>query len=437
MQDTPGPSTSPRAGLLAGSATYLVTNVANAAIPLLLLPILTRYLDPEGYGRLTMFQTLVGALAALTGLNVVGAANRKVYDHGLSRVDHADFVGTCLQILFASSVLVLLVAFVFRDALATWLGIDVAWVFGAVVVACANTTIHLRLGQWQVAGQPRRYGTFQVAASLANMLLSLVLVVVLLQGAAGRVWAQVAVAAVFAAAAIALLHRDRIVRMAWRPEQWREALWFGVPLVPHIAGIFVLTAADRLVINDRLGLAQAGLYMVAVQITMVMALLFDAFNKAYVPWLFERLKEDDAWQKRRIVRWTYGYFAAALAAAGVAFVAGPPVVAWIAGEEFREAGAIVGWLAIGQAFAGMYLMVTNYVFFSKRTGLLSAATVASGVLNVALLLQLVPTHGLRGAAWAFAIAMAVRFVLTWVVAQKRHPMPWFNGTALDVPGKSQ
>jgi O-antigen/teichoic acid export membrane protein len=425
-------------GLLSGSAIYLASNVCNAAIPFLLLPVLTRYLDATQYGQVTMFQTLVGALTAFVGLNVVGAANRKVFDHDLAREDLALFIGTCLQILLASTVVAMLVLVVFRQSLAAWLGIDVAWVVAAVLVSAATFMVNLRLGQWQVAGEPRKYGALQVGQTLANMGLSLLFVVVFLLGATGRIGAQVLVVPAFALLALALLHRDRLLAFAWRPADLREALGFGVPLVPHIAGLFVLTAADRLVINRELGLAPAGIYMVAVQITMSMAIVFDAINRAYVPWLFERLRRDDAEEKRRIVRWTYVGFAAALAMAGIAFLIGPPITALLAGEEFRPAGALVGWLALGQAFAGMYLMVTNYIFYSKRTGLLSLASLASGGLNVLLLLVLVPRHGLPGAAWAFAIAMAARFLLTWAVAQKRHPMPWFNAAATaSVPGNAQ
>jgi O-antigen/teichoic acid export membrane protein len=74
----------------------------------------------------------------------------------------------------------------------------------------------------------------------------------------------------------------------------------------------------------------------------------------------------------------------------------------------------------------MYLMVTNYIFYSKRTGLLSIASISSGILNLVLLIILVRIFGLEGAAIAFAISMGIRFLLTWWIAHKRHPMPWFN-----------
>ena len=102
----------------------------------------------------------------------------------------------------------------------------------------------------------------------------------------------------------------------------------------------------------------------------------------------------------------------------------PYVKAWH--ERYAAAGSAIGWLLLGQVFAGMYLMVTNYLFYARRTGLLSTVTVVSGALQVALLLVLAPRLGIQGAAMAFSIAMAVRFVLTWWAAHKSHPMPWFS-----------
>jgi O-antigen/teichoic acid export membrane protein len=120
----------------------------------------------------------------------------------------------------------------------------------------------------------------------------------------------------------------------------------------------------------------------------------------------------------------------ALAVAAVAFLVGPYAITLIAGAQYIEAGKVIGLLALGQAFGGMYLMVTNYIFYSKRTGLLSIATLCSALINIALLLLLVDKFGTLGAAWAFMLSMAIRFVLTWGIAQKRHRMPWFPSRSI-------
>jgi O-antigen/teichoic acid export membrane protein len=405
----------------------MFSNILNAAIPFALLPILTRYLSPAEYGEVAMFTTLVGALGAFVGLNVVGAAGRKYFDgdHGRDELRH--FIAACLQILLVSSAVAFVVIFVFRSRIAGWLGLQSHWILWAVFMCSVSMVVQLRLGQWQVRKQARQYGAMQISQSVVNMVLSLLLVVVLLQGAGGRITAQLWVAGIFAAVALALLQRDGLLGfLVFSPRYLKEALAFGVPLIPHIGGIFLLSSVDRFVINAELGLAETGVYMVAVQLAGAMALVFDAINKAYVPWLFERLKRDDYEEKRQIVRYTYAWFILVLLGAALAFVIGPRLVTLIAGQQYAQAGEVIGWLALGQAFGGMYLMVTNYIFYSKRTGLLSLATITSGIINIMLLLVLVKLFGITGAAVGFSVAMAIRFLLTWWVANRRYPMPWFN-----------
>lgn len=412
--------------LLTGSSVYLGSNLFTAGLSFALLPVFTRYLAPSEYGEVAMFQTLIGALAALIGLNAVPASARKFYD---DLPDHAlrDFVAACLQILLASAAIGLLAVTLFAAPLSTLLNLQARWLPWAVFVCAALQLMQLRLVQWQVRQQALPYAFLQSGEAIAGMALSLLLVVGLHQGAAGRIVAMIASTAVFALLALVFLRRSGLLRLlVWRPDASREALAYGVPLIPHNAAGFLLAAADRVVVSAELGLAAAGIYMVAAQMAQVVGLLFDAVNKSYVPWLFERLKAGDAALQRQIVRYTYAWFALLLAGAALAFVAGPWLVRLVAGDRYASAGGLVGWLVLGQVFVGMYLMVTNYLFYAKRTGLLSLVTVGCGLLNIVLLVVLTRRFGVQGAAMAFAISMGVRFLLTWWAAQRSHPMPWFG-----------
>lgn len=413
--------------LLTTSTVYLLANILFAAIPFALLPLLTRYLTPAEYGRIGMFQTLLGALGAFVGLNAYGAAARKFFDSGIGRDELRAFIGACLHILVASALAVLAVAWVARGQLGTWLGLEPQWILWAVFVSAATVVVNLRLGQWQMEQKAISYGVLQVAQSFVNVALSVGLVAVAHWGANGRLWALTWTAGIFMVAGLWLLWRDNLLGVTrWHGQHVNEALRFGVPLVPHIAGFFLLSLADRLVINTELGLDQVGTYMVAAQLAAALGLVFDAASKAYTPWLFGRLANPVSQERRHIVRMTYAAFAFCLAGAALVWLAGPWLVRLLAGPAYGQAADVIGWLALGQAFGGMYLFVTSYIFYSKKTGLLSAATLLTGATNVVLLLVLVRQFGLTGAAMAFAAASALRFFLTWRVAQLRQPMPWFR-----------
>ena len=374
-----------------------------------------------------MFQVLIGALGAFVGLSVGAAAGRKFYDCGVESDEFRYFIAACLQVLLGSSTIALILALLFREEAGTWLGLNTQWVLWAVFVSAASVIVQIRLVQWQVRKEARRYGALQVSQSVLNMLLALLLVVGLQSGADGRMFAQVLTVGAIAFISLVFLQRDHLLGFfVWKPEYVREVWAFGAPLIPHIAGAFVLTSIDRLVVKQELGLADAGIYMVAVQLASVLSLIFDAVNRAYTPLLYEILKKDLLAQKLKLVRYSYLWFGLLLLGAMLTFIVGPFFVRLVAGEQYEKAGEIIGWLAMGQAFMGMYLVMTGYIFYSKRTGLLSLTTITSGLINVALLVVLVRLLGLKGAAIAFSISMGIRFLLTWWVAQRRHPMPWFN-----------
>ncbi|HHF2884612.1 oligosaccharide flippase family protein [Vibrio diabolicus] len=410
---------------------YLFSNILNAAIPFILLPILTRYLSPGEYGQIAMFQTMLTGIGAFIGLNTVGAANRKFYDDNLIPNETRMFNGSCLQILIFTLFIATVAVMVTEGFLANFLSIPSEWLYLALLVSSCTFLINFRLGQWQVRKSAKKYGLLQVGNSVLNMSLTLILIVFYTEGAKGRVDALLYAGVMSASIAIFLLYKDKLVSLRdINKGHIKEALNFGMPLVPHVFGAFLLTAADRFVINDKLGLSDAGIYMVAVQVSMALTIVFDAINKAYVPWLFERLKRNDETEKLLIVKNTYIYFVCVLSLATLSFLIGPVIITLVVGDEYQAAGSIIGWLCLGQVFGGMYLMVTNYIFYAKKTGRLSLVTIGSGLLNLFTMLVLVNYLGVEGAAISFASSKMIQFLLTWWLASKSTPMPWgvFYGT---------
>ncbi|AZL86075.1 polysaccharide biosynthesis protein [Aliivibrio salmonicida] len=411
--------------LLKGARVYLVSNILNAIIPFLLLPILTRYLSPAEYGQIAMFQTLLAGIGTFIGLNAVGAAERKFYDGDVSETVLKEFNGSCMQILAVSSVLVFICIALFQQQLSEFLAIPTSWVLAAVGISILGFISRIRLGQWQIRNQAKLFGMLQVSSSLINMLLSILFVVVLEQGAEGRIDAQVITGLIATMVALAWLYKDNLLQVRlWRPTYIKEVLAFGVPLMPHSIGGVLLNLYDRFVINQQLGIVDVGIYMVAVQLSSAMLIVFDAINKAYVPWLFERLKHNDAQEKQKIVKNTYIYMVSILLLAGLAFWIGPLFITLIAGDKYKAAGEIIGWLCLGQAFSGMYLMVTNYIFFSKKTSYLACITIIAGLINVILLFVFAKQFGLVGVAMAFTLSKLIHFIMTFYISNNAYKMPW-------------
>ncbi|HGN9343496.1 TPA: oligosaccharide flippase family protein, partial [Morganella morganii] len=70
-----------RAPFFQQSVIYLTTNILNALLPFILLPIFSRFLSTEEYGKIAIFQLIISGLNAFIGLNTIGAASRKFFDN--------------------------------------------------------------------------------------------------------------------------------------------------------------------------------------------------------------------------------------------------------------------------------------------------------------------------------------------------------------------
>ena len=406
------------------SSIYVFSSIASAAIPFILLPILTRYLTPAEYGQIAMFTIFTSALAAIIGLSVHGAANRRYFDESVNTTELARFNGNCLFILLVSTSIALFLLLFIDYLLADYLGIPTLWVYLGILSVFCSFILNIRLGQWQIRGKAKRYGILQISNALVVLLFSLLFVISMKLGPDGRIYGIVSTSLIIAVLSYYTLRNDQLILFKYNREDINYALSFGVPLIPHVLGGFLLLSVDRLVINKELGLEMTGIYMVAINLGSALNIIFNSINKAYSPWLFAQLKEGKQCIKRVIVKKTYLYFVFLVLMAALSFLIAPPILKLIVGEKFHQAADVLPLIITGQIFIGMYFMVTNYIFYIKKTKYLSYVTISSGAINVVLLLLLIPHYGINGAALAFLIANFWQFLWTWIISAKLYDMPW-------------
>lgn len=407
---------------LRGAAVYTLSNVASAAVPFLLLPALTRAMGPEEYGQVAMFATLVTIASAVVGLSVHGSASVRLFDRSVD--DFSVYVSSCMAVMLVSlagAALLLLAVLAIAPDLA---GVPLPWALGALGVAAASFILQMQLVIWLAQKRALQYAALQVGYAVLNAGLTVGMVLALHGGASGRMGAQALAMVLAALIAAASLSRSGILAGRISFAYMKEAARFGAPLVPHLLGTTVLVTFDRFVINEHLGLADTGIYMVAVQIALAIALVADAINKAFVPWLYEQLAQARPEFPRWIVKRTWLCFGAIAVLALVSMLVVEPVVWLVAGEKYLAATTVLPWLIAGQAFGTAYFLVANYIFYSRRTHYLAFASLTAGVCNAVLTLLLVPRLGMVGAGISFCCAQALLFALVWWCSNLVYPMPW-------------
>jgi O-antigen/teichoic acid export membrane protein len=318
--------------LFRSAGIYTLTRAINSAIPFFLMPILTRYLTPTDYGIVAMFGVLLSFVAPFTGLSISGAIARQYYDR--DEVDMPRYISNCLLILLSSTVIVGVLFYLLAEPISRIASFPMQWIWAVIIVSAAQFINQINLTLWQVQVKPIPYGIYQIAQTIVNIGFTIWFVVGVGMDWQGRIQAQVIAFGTFAVFGLYLLYHNGWIRLKVDKEYIKNALNFGVPLIPHALSGTIKTMVDRVMITSMVSVASTGLYSVGFQIGMIIGILEDAFNKAYVPWLFERLKRDRYNDKIMIVKLTYAYFAVIICLALALGVIGPWFLSFFVGPQF-------------------------------------------------------------------------------------------------------
>lgn len=410
--------------LFKASGIYTLSSIINAAIPFLLLPLLTRYLSPEEYGIVSMYALLLSITSVFTGLSVYGAINRAYFDEKIN--DHKEYIWNSLIILFISSSFTFLLYNLLANYISNLTGIPTSWIWTVVLVSFFQFVINCLLVIYQAKLLAFKYAKIQIGQSLFNALLTILFVIILLLGWKGRLLAQILSVLFFGIMAFFILYKHYTVKKI-NFYYIKHALKFGVPIIPHTIGGMLMTLTDRFIINNLLGLEKVGIYMVGLQLGMALALIADSFNKAYVPWLFEKLNQNNEDIKRKIVMFTYIYFLFMLFLSFLLFFMLKILFPIFIGEKFLIAEKVILWILLGNAFNGMYYMVVNYIFYTYKSHILAIITFIVGLLNVPITFLLVKFNEEVGAAQSFMIINMFMFLFTWILSARVYPMNWRRG----------
>jgi O-antigen/teichoic acid export membrane protein len=405
--------------LLRAGLVYAGANVLAAAVPFLLLPILTRALAPDQYGQVVSFSILVPVCSALAGLGLQSAVGVRWLDRASG--DPRRYTATAVVLTFGSTagagVLAMLLAPLAGVALAPWL------CFLAAVSAGAATLQAIRFAVWQSLDRPLPAAGLQVTGALLNMALSLLAVLWLDGGGVGRIVGATIAVTVVALASVASLHRTASLGRPNRGDAL-ALLRFGAPLVPHTLAGAVLASADRFAVAGQLGSAPLGVYGAAAQLGMLVNVVTDAAMKALSPTFYRMLAGRTLRQRLRLVAVTYlsvpAWMLLAALMWGALLLGGP----WLLGPQYVDALDLAPWFLFGGAISGVYLAVSTLFFFTGRTEWLGAATVATAGLAMLIAPLCVARLGVHGGGLAYCAAQAVFLALAWQLSRRVSPMPW-------------
>ena len=403
--------------------TYLSFTTVASIIPFLMLPILSRVLTAEEYGIVAMFQLLVSFIGCFIGLSINTFNEVKFFSE--NEESYANLQVNSFALFFTNAFLFLFIIFVFQNVLSDVFKLDVSWVFLAYAGAFFYFPVVYTLGQLQIRKQALKYGLVQLTLAILMASLSIVLVVLLELGVQGRIFAIV-----FAYIAVFLLSLYVLSRSVLGKSEvifrvdfscWSSALRYGVPLIPHLLGGVLISSGERLVTADVLGTKAVGITVLAMQFVSIISLIGQSLNQAYIPWLYERLSRLKTEDETSVCRLIGLISVAIIVFIPLAYHISPRLFLVFMGEEFTRGAEIVFYLSLAAFLHILYFLFGNFLFYAKKTKIITFISIFSGTFYFLLLIYLVSEFDIVGVAIAVLVMRAVQLLLTVSYVNKEYP----------------
>lgn len=402
---------------------YVFFSTLSSTIPFVLLPILTRYLSPDSYGRLAMFNLLVMFLIPLMRLEMQNALKREYVDH---KSDFTDYLST--STIFSALMLVLFlftlgISLFFVDIL---FGLSSFWLCLILLVTFGKVQWGNFIGLMQIQDRPFLCGMWGLGMTIFTFAVTIYLVVVKGFDWEGRLWPEFLIHFVILMPLTLYMYKRMFsMRLRFDTTKLKEMLTFSLPLVPVAMASYVIMTADRIFLTNMEGLETVGLYSVAVQISAVIGLLVSSFRPSWEAWVYRNLAtiSPDGMRKTVIAIYSYGLFLL-LVAFSMVFVL-PYILPFLIGPEFLQSGAYMPWLILAGVMFGFYTWMMPFILYIKKTKILNYIMVFIAILNCVLNYILINEFGAVGAAQATFISYLIGFILLLGAVAMYHNLPWF------------
>ena len=419
---------------LRSAVVFGVGTALQRGIAFLLLPLYTRALTPAEYGTLSVLLAVTSAASILFGFGLDMGLFRSFFAHASEPERQRAFLGSVWRLLIAAPIVAavaiaaIAAPFVGSIPRVTAPELLLALLAGAFYVgASAVPLVVLRVAQ-----RLRDFMILSVVDAVATPTLTVILVVWLRDGIAGWLIAAAASNLILLIAALGVVPWDR--RARFDRTLVGGALRFGATLVPHAFALWALLLIDRGVLAGLVSAHQLGIYSLAANVGIPVAIAIQSLNQAMMP--AYAAAGVDPGQRDHLADLVVTQITGVLAICLAGALLGGPLLLAMAAPAYARAAPLVAWIVLGYGFLGLYFVPINGITLGAgRSGFVWVVSALGAAANVALLLVFVPDGGIMAAAIASAAAYLVLLVCIAVYARRpANPVRYRFSTLLGLAG---
>lgn len=398
----------------------------NVILGVITTPIVTRLVNPDVYGELSLFTLYGSILMVFTIIGQDQAYNR--YYYSAEGIEYKRYLlGLTAKVpLIISAAASIAVCIYFAAYDRTNYVILIFAVYSVSMVVDRFTSMTLRLGM--------RSGLYAFSMNMQKLTYTLFVVITISFTDIDHiiVLTGCTVLAQIVSCLIGIIAEKDVWNVkgffGHKNSEYRDvvdfkkAFRYGWPFIFSSLCAWLFTGADKLMVEMFSDKAQLGIYASALSIIGIFSVITNTFNTIWAPMAVEEYEKKSG-NKDFFVKAT-DYVTIVLFAAGACVILFKDIIVFLLGPEYREAVFLIPFLSL---YPVLYTISESTVYginFAKKTEWHIIITGACGVINVILNYFLINAIGSLGAAVATGITYTILLILRTRFSLKCFPVAY-------------
>ncbi|MCR4685625.1 MAG: oligosaccharide flippase family protein [Lachnospiraceae bacterium] len=401
---------------------YFYGNFVVLLLGFISLPLITRVMSTEEYGRTAMFTSAVSIIYIFAILGLDQSYIRYFYKEGVNR---KRLLSQCLTYPFLLILLLAGIYIFFADFFNAFLFGRSGWDITILVVSYTVISVFERFVFLNIRMEQngKLYSNLNIVSKV--LYIAFILLFVRWIGDDFRVvlYAMtLPLAIVTGICYVRYFYVNRKNKAEAHAVETRELLRYGLPFVPMLLMEWLLSSMDKWSVKIFNGFSEAGIYSSAMQIMTILLTFKITYVAFWSPVAMEKYEQEPEEVCKPFFADMFGkvQFLCMVAAFLLTILRG--VIVLILGADYREAIVLIPYLSLMPVLSILFEMTGQGCKFVGKAKYLNYASLAAILCNLTGNALLVPRLGGIGAAMATAVTYVVYFLIGTYFSVKCYPV---------------
>ena len=409
---------------------YILSFVFKNLLPLLILPLLTRYLTVEDFGlyALSLFYGIF--CAGVINLGLLGIFERNFFE--LNPLDRKNILFTILIFVIMNMFILLLITYSYAEKISIHIFQEsqindlLIWALIFQSFKSFNQYFFTYFKNYENA---RAFTYLSIFESIISLPTGVLFVIYLDNSAFGFILGQaLGVMTVFLVSFIYLFYPFKYTFVI---PLLKAQLKLSLPLTPRLFFGLINSQFDRYMLGLLSSLGGVGLYDIGQKIANTSFTFMTTIQNVFAPQVYKRFFSEDIKITKSVGAYLNIFLYICILVCMLVGIFSYEFLYLFIPEEFHGAAPIISVLSLLYGF--YFFGKQPQLIYAKKTGLISIISLITIGLNVGFNIPMIHFFGVMGAAWATAIAGISSTAIIFFYGQKYAPI-YYEKKVLKVLG---